>query len=178
MTILRRLTPVVHRLDHALGRLSPNRDVLVELRTPVYHAVLAPIAEALAVRPGLRVWYTSEDPDRLRPLVPSGRFLTHRDVEWRRFDLYINADPWAAARLRRCARRVNFFHGVAGKYVDEGNPEYYLELKADFTFFRQDIFRIFFSPSKSFRISNGGCLRRSDRPSRPRYRRGARSLAA
>ena len=49
-------------------------------------------------------------------LVPEGRFLTHAEVEWRRFDLYINGDPWAAARLRRCARRVNFFHGVAGKY--------------------------------------------------------------
>jgi CDP-glycerol glycerophosphotransferase len=48
--------------------------------------------------------------------VPAGRFLTHAQVEWRRFDLYLNADPWAAARLRRCAHRVNFFHGVAGKY--------------------------------------------------------------
>ena len=37
-------------------------------------------------------------------------------MEWTRFDLYLNADPWAAARLRRCARRINFFHGVAGKY--------------------------------------------------------------
>jgi hypothetical protein len=116
MTLLRRFTPVMHRLDHAWGRWSSNRDVLVELRTPVYHAVLAPIAEELASRPGLRVWYTSETPDRLRPLVPAGQLLTHADVEWRRFDLYVNADPWAAARLRRCARRVNFFHGVAGKY--------------------------------------------------------------
>ena len=116
MTLLRRVTPLVHRLDHALGRLSRRRDVLVELRTPVYHAVLAPIAGELATRPGLRVWYTSEAPDRLRPLVPAGRFLTHAEVEWRRFDLYINGDPWAAARLRRCAHRVNFFHGVAGKY--------------------------------------------------------------
>jgi CDP-glycerol:poly(glycerophosphate) glycerophosphotransferase len=116
MTLVRRITPMLHRLDHAFGRLWPRRDVLVELRTPVYHAVLAPIAEALAARPGVRVWYTSETPDRLRPLVPAGQFLTHADVEWRRFDLYLNADPWAAARLRRCARRVNFFHGVAGKY--------------------------------------------------------------
>jgi hypothetical protein len=116
MTLLRRLTPAVHRLDHALGRLSPHRDVLVELRTPVYHAVLSPIAEALAGVPDVRVWFTSESPDRLQPLVPAGAFLTHGDVEWRRFDLYVNADPWAAARLRRCAHRVNFFHGVAGKY--------------------------------------------------------------
>lgn len=124
MTLLRRLTPVVHRLDHAIGRLSTRRDVLVEMRTPVYHAVLGPIADALAPRregsggpaAGLHVWYTSESPDRVKHLVPEGRFLTHAEAEWRRFDLYINGDPWAAARLRRCAHRVNFFHGVAGKY--------------------------------------------------------------
>lgn len=116
MTLLRRVTPVMHRLDHAIGQLSRRRDVLVELRTPVYHAVLGPIAEALAAEPDVHVCYTSENPDRIKPLVPSDRFLTHAQAEWRRFDLYVNADPWAAARLRRCAHRVNFFHGVAGKY--------------------------------------------------------------
>jgi hypothetical protein len=114
--MLRRVTPFVHKLDHALGRLHRERSVLVELRTPVYHAVLGPIADVLRADPGMRIWYTSEYPDRIRPLVPDGSFLTHRQVEWRRFDLYINADPWAAARLRRCEHRVNFFHGVAGKY--------------------------------------------------------------
>lgn len=116
MTLLRSITPALHRLDHALARLSPRRDVLVEMRTPVYHAVLGPIGRALAVERDMHVWYTSEYPDRLRELVPDGRFLTHAEAEWRRFDLYVNGDPWAAARLRRCARRVNFFHGVAGKY--------------------------------------------------------------
>ena len=119
--LLRRFTPVVHRLDHALGRLSPRRDVLVELRTPVSHAVLGPIADALAAEPDVQVWFTGDEPDRVRRLVPAERLLTHADVEWRRFDLSINGDPWAAARLRRCARRVNFFHGVAGKY-DLDNP--------------------------------------------------------
>ena len=116
MTLLRRITPVVHRIDHAIGRLSSRRDVLVELRTPVYHAILAPMADALRSDPDVTVWYTSENRDRVEPLVPRGRFLTHAEVEWRRFDLYLNGDPWAAARLRRCAHRVNFFHGVAGKY--------------------------------------------------------------
>ena len=116
MSLLRRVTPAVHRLDHALGRFSPRRDVLVEIRTPVYHAVLDPIAQALAAEPDVHVWYTGESPERVEDLVPEGRFLTHAEAEWRRFDLYINGDPWAAARLRRCARRVNFFHGVAGKY--------------------------------------------------------------
>ncbi len=116
MTLLRAITPALHRLDHALGRLSSRRDVLVEMRTPVYQAVLGPIGQALAVERDVHVWYTSEYPERLRELVPAGRFLTHAEAEWRRFDLYVNGDPWAAARLRRCARRVNFFHGVAGKY--------------------------------------------------------------
>lgn len=122
MTLLRRFTPVAHRLDHVIGRLSPRRDVIVELRTPVYHAVLSPIAEALSEQPNVAVWFTSEYPDRVRNLIPAERFLTHRQAEWRRFDLYVNADPWAAARLRRCAHRVNFFHGVAGKY-DLDNPK-------------------------------------------------------
>ena len=116
MTLLRRLTPAVHKLDHAIGRLSTRRDVLVEMRTPVYHAVLGPIADALLVEPDVHVWYTSESPDRIAPLVPEGRFLNREEAEWRRFDLYLNGDPWAAARLRRCAHRINFFHGVAGKY--------------------------------------------------------------
>lgn len=90
--------------------------MLVELRTPVYQAVLQPVYEALQAAEHVDVRFTSEYPDRIVPLVGAERFLTHRQVEWRRFDLYLNADPWAAARLRRCARRVNFFHGVAGKY--------------------------------------------------------------
>jgi hypothetical protein len=122
VTLLRQFTPVVHRLDHAIGRLSPRRNVLVELRTPVYHAVLAPVADALAEDPSITVWFTSEDPNRVRRLVPAERLITHSSAEWRRFDVYLNGDPWAAVRLRRCARRVNFFHGVAGKY-DLDNPK-------------------------------------------------------
>jgi len=110
------LTPVAHRIDHAIGRLTRRRQVIVELRTPVYHAVLGPVAEALAADPEVRVWYTSEHPERVRHLVPAARFLTREQAEWRRFDLYLNADPWAPAPLRRCGSRVNFFHGVAGKY--------------------------------------------------------------
>ena len=116
MTFVRRLTPIIHGIDHAIGRLQRQRDVLIEYRTPVYQAVLGPIADALAREPDVRVWFTSEYPERVEPLVPAGSFLHHREVEWRRFDVYLNADPWAAARLRRCAHRINFFHGVAGKY--------------------------------------------------------------
>lgn len=119
--MIRRLRAAAHHLDHALGRLHPTRRVLAELRTPVYSAVLGPICDRLAQHARVEVWFTSEYPDRMRCLAGAGRFLTHAEAEWRRFDIYLNGDPWAAARLRRCARRVNFFHGVAGKY-DLDNP--------------------------------------------------------
>ena len=114
--MIRRLTRVAHQIDHAIGRLGSMRRVLVELRTPVSKAILSPIYEPLLDTPDLEVCFTSEYPERIVPIVGPKRFLTHRQVEWRRFDLYFNADPWARARLRRCAREVNFFHGVAGKY--------------------------------------------------------------
>jgi CDP-glycerol glycerophosphotransferase (TagB/SpsB family) len=119
--VIRRLTRAVHRIDHAVGRLSPTRRVLVELRTPVSKAILEPVYQAVERMPQVTVFFTSEYPDRIVPLVGRERFLTHRQAEWRRFDVYFNADPWATARLRRCARQVNFFHGVAGKY-DLDNP--------------------------------------------------------
>lgn len=118
----RRTTRFIHSVDHAIGRLGRKRRVLVELRTPVYHAVLGPVFEALEKCPDVQLSFTSEYPGLIRPLVGERRFITHADAEWRRFDLYMNADPWAAARLRRCARRINFFHGVAGKY-DLDRPE-------------------------------------------------------
>lgn len=129
--MFRRSTRLLHSLDHAIGRLSRTKHVLVELRTPVYHAVLGPICEMLDRFPDVELSFTSEYPEQIRGLVGPSRFVTHEEAEWRRFDLYMNADPWAAARLRRCATRINFFHGVAGKYnLDrpEGLPmgfEYY-----------------------------------------------------
>jgi hypothetical protein len=87
------------------------------MRTPVYQAVLGPVCDAIRERiPEASLLYTSEHPDRIRPLVDRSNFITRAQAEWLRVDLYLNADPWAAARLRRCARRINFFHGVAGKY--------------------------------------------------------------
>lgn len=127
----RRSTRLIHALDHTIGRLSGLRRVLVELRTPVYRAVLGPVCDRLEKFHDVSLTFTSEYPDLIRPLVGAARFITHQQAEWRRFDLYMNADPWAAARLRRCARRINFFHGVAGKYdldCPQGLPiglEYY-----------------------------------------------------
>ena len=99
-----------------VARLRAKQRILAEIRTPMHLAVLGPIIEALESRADLDVRFTSEYPERIRPLVPDGRFLTHADARWQRFDLYINADPWGAVSLARCEARINFFHGVAGKY--------------------------------------------------------------
>jgi hypothetical protein len=113
---MRRLTRLVHTIDHGLARLRPRRTVAVEIRTPVSAAILGPVYERLEQMPDVKVCFISEHPERIRPLLAGRRVLTHAEAEWQRFDLCLNADPWAAARLRRCASRVNFFHGVAGKY--------------------------------------------------------------
>lgn len=113
-------TPIVS-LDRAIARLAETRRVLVEIRTPMHLAVLGPVIEALEARGNFDVGFTSEYSERVRPLVPGGRFFTHAEARWRRFDLYVNADPWGAASLRRCGARMSFFHGVAGKY-DLDNP--------------------------------------------------------
>jgi hypothetical protein len=105
----------IRQIDHGIGRLGRRR-VLVDLRTPVCAAVLGPVYAALDRRPDVTVSFTSEYPDRVRALIAGRDVVTHAEAAWRRYDLYLNADPWAAPRLRRCAARMNFFHGVAGKY--------------------------------------------------------------
>jgi CDP-glycerol:poly(glycerophosphate) glycerophosphotransferase len=110
------LSTPVRSFDRTIARLRAKQRILVEIRTPMHLAVLGPIIEALEARGNVDVRFTSEYSERIRPLVPRGRFLTHPEARWQRFDLYVNADPWGAVSLRRCAARVNFFHGVAGKY--------------------------------------------------------------
>jgi hypothetical protein len=90
--------------------------MLVEFRTPMHGAVLGPVIDALEARGNLQIFFTSSDSERIRPLVPAGRYLTHAQARWRRFDAYLNADPWDTVSLKRCRARINLFHGVAGKY--------------------------------------------------------------
>jgi hypothetical protein len=115
------LATPIRSLDRTAARLAATRRILVEIRTPMHLAVLGPVIEALEARGNPDVRFTSEYGERIRPLVPSGGFLTHAEARWQRFDLYVNADPWGAVSLRRCGARINFSHGVAGKY-DLDNP--------------------------------------------------------
>ena len=82
----------------------------------MYAAVLGPVYRSLAAAGDVRLAVTSEHPDRIAPVVDGLPVISHAEAAWRRFDVYMNADPWAAPRLRRARARINFFHGVAGKY--------------------------------------------------------------
>src|SRR4051794_6441890 len=110
------LATPIRSLDRRVRRRHPTRRILVELRTPMHLAVLGPVIEALQARRNVEIWFTSEYRERICAVVPPGRFLTHAEARWQRFDVYVNADPWGAVRLGRCDARINFFHGVAGKY--------------------------------------------------------------
>jgi CDP-glycerol glycerophosphotransferase (TagB/SpsB family) len=121
---MRRLTrPIfqaLRRVDRAIDhRRAPHR-VLIEVRSPMNLEVLRPMWSALVTDPRVEVTFTSEDEAWVRPLLQRAG-LAHRLVApqraiWMRFDLACNADPWNALPLKRCWKRVNFFHGVAGKY--------------------------------------------------------------
>jgi hypothetical protein len=105
-------------VDHRVGRLSGRRRVLFDIRTPMNLAVVRPVLVALLADSRVRCLVTSEetrDREWLESAGP-GPVVNRRRARWARFDLYVNADPWATMRLYRCARRLNFFHGVAGKY--------------------------------------------------------------
>ena len=127
-TLRRRLARALHAVDTAAGRAVGRRQVLFESRLPMHFIVLHPIYRALEQDPRVDVWVTCDGrPDALASyerLRVMDRFVPRAHCAWRRFDLYLNADPWYPAPLRRCATRVNFFHGVAGKYdLDRPSPE-------------------------------------------------------
>jgi glycosyltransferase involved in cell wall biosynthesis len=123
-TPIRATVRAARRIDQTIGRWMGRRRILVDVRNSMHGAVLEPITSALERDPRVAVYYTSERLSEVHDRLgqkPSGRVLTHRQVAWRRWDLYLSADPWTRPTLRRCARYANVFHGVAGKY-DLDNP--------------------------------------------------------
>jgi hypothetical protein len=116
----RRAAAAVRAADRRVGRAFGRVTVLVEARTPMNLAVLQPVYAPLLRDPRLKVLFTgTERPDLQRALAAAGvshRFVPRAAAKWLRVDLYMNADPWEAVKLRRVSRRLNFFHGVAGKY--------------------------------------------------------------
>lgn len=111
---------MARRVDFAAGRTFFPLRVLADARTPMNLAVLAPMWRALRADPRLDVRFTGPDRmDLAQAFAAAGvadRVVTRQAARLQRWDLYMNADPWDPAPLMRCRRRVNFFHGVAGKY--------------------------------------------------------------
>jgi hypothetical protein len=115
-----RAVSVARRFDAAAGRTFFPLRVLVDARTPMNLVVLAPVWRELLADGRLDVRFTGPAGDDLSRAFErfgvASRALTRASARLQRWDLYLNADPWDPAPLRRCRRRVNFFHGVAGKY--------------------------------------------------------------
>jgi hypothetical protein len=110
----------LHRVDRLVARSSGRRRVLVDARTPMNFAILAPVAERLGRDPRIEVVFTADRPaDAAAVALRAGgqaRIQPRGTMEWRRVDLCLTADSWDPSRLRRCLRRATFFHGMAGKY--------------------------------------------------------------
>ena len=110
----------VRHLDTIVGRALDRRRVVVDARTPMNVAILAPIAEALRRDDRVDVVCTAEQPADIAAAITDGdtRFtlMSRAAMRWRRVDICLSADPWDPIELRRCRRRANFFHGMAGKY--------------------------------------------------------------
>lgn len=118
--LARKAVASARAIDRRVGRLLGSPTVLVEARTPMNVAVLQPVFTPLLQDPRLTLHFTGGDrPDLDHAFATAGvtdRVIARPAATWKRFDLYMNADPWEAVRLRRVAKRLNFFHGVAGKY--------------------------------------------------------------
>jgi hypothetical protein len=108
----------VAQADRTIARVSGRRRVVIDARTPMNFAILAPVGDRLRCDPRVDVVVTVDRPADVTAANPDGRFRVEprRAMAWRRVDLCLSADPWDPIRLRRCRRRANFFHGVAGKY--------------------------------------------------------------
>jgi hypothetical protein len=110
----------LRRIDRLLARFSGRRRVLIDARTPMNFAILAPVFERLQRDVRVEVLFAADRPsevlDAARAAGVRSRIHARQAIEWRRIDLCLTADPWDPIRLRRCRHRANFFHGIAGKY--------------------------------------------------------------
>jgi len=110
----------IGRLDRLCTRVSGTRRVLVDARTAMNFAILAPVFERLQRDPRVKILFNAARPDDVitaaRTAGVRSRIHARAAMGWRRIDLCLSVDPWDPIRLRRCRRRANFFHGIAGKY--------------------------------------------------------------
>jgi CDP-glycerol glycerophosphotransferase (TagB/SpsB family) len=118
----RTLFHVVRSADRALLGRADHRTVLVDGRTPMNYAMIAPIHRVMAADVRVDFYFTaSADPQDGRQIFreagADARIISPRRASFLRFDAYLTSDlTWAT--LPRGASRVQMFHGVAGKFSD------------------------------------------------------------
>ena len=118
----RRVISALRRFDVRLSRYRDpeTREILIDARSSMEYAMMAPVHAALAADPRLTIWLTSsERPEQAtaiyRQASARARHMSPKRAMAVRFDACLAADfVWAS--LPRGTRRVQMFHGVAGKY--------------------------------------------------------------
>ena len=101
-------------------RAPDRRRLLVNARTAMNYATIAPIIERLQPDDRFEFYFTSsESPDQIGSIYTDARqpfkIITPLQASTMQFDVYLAAD-FLWMKLPRGARRVQTFHGVAGKY--------------------------------------------------------------
>jgi hypothetical protein len=101
-------------------RSPDQRRLLINARTAMNYSTVAPIVERLQPDSRLEFYFTaSETPSQPERIYAEAhqpfKFITPFQASLTRFDVYLAAD-FLWVKLPRGARRVQTFHGVAGKY--------------------------------------------------------------
>jgi len=109
--------------DKRISRsVSNSRRILIDAKTPMNLAVMAPVFRELSRDPRLTLYFTSsngfnEKDVVFKELQDRRNLIGPARIKMLRFDAYLAADLlWP--KLPRGTRRVFMFHGVAGKYSD------------------------------------------------------------
>jgi hypothetical protein len=102
------------------SRDADKRRILIDGRTAMNYATVAPIVEGLQKDSRIEIFCTaSESPDQIGEIYADARppyqLVRPKAAALMHFDAYLTAD-FLWARLPRGTRRVQTFHGVAGKY--------------------------------------------------------------
>jgi hypothetical protein len=119
---LRRVISAARDIDRRFQRWRAldRRRLLVNARTPMNYATLAPIVERMQLDERCEFFFTSSEKPALTESVYTDAvqpfaFVTPAYASLMQFDIYLAAD-FLWMKLPRGARRVQTFHGVAGKY--------------------------------------------------------------
>ena len=130
-TIYRRargaIVRTLHEADELVSRLGRSEvRVLFEAATPMNLAVFRPVLDQLQRDRRFEFWFTTADgvwsvDDIFRAAGITERLVAPGAARWMKFDAYVNTDFWNMTWLKRRARRIHLFHGVAGS-TDSTRP--------------------------------------------------------